>query len=154
MRRLTKLATVSVAAGAVSVGGLALASWGATGTGSGRASSLSAQSLTVSAATGAADLYPGFNDGDLYFTINNTNPYPVRFTSMSAGSVTSNDTSACPSSNVTIDPTATGFTLDVAANSTSGTLTIPNVVNMSAAAPDGCQGKFFTIVVTLSGAQN
>jgi len=41
----------------------------------------------VNAATGAADLYPGFTGGDVHFTLSNPNPYPVTFTTMTAGTV-------------------------------------------------------------------
>ncbi len=134
-------------------GTAAWAMWTASGSGSGRAQSLTAVTVTVTAVTGAADLYPGFVDGDLRFTLTNTNPYPITFTSMASGAVTSSNTVACPSSNVTVDASASGLSLTVAANSTSATLTILDVVNMIAGAPDGCQGKTFDIVLTLTGSQ-
>ena len=114
---------------------------------------VTAVTVTVTAVTGTADLSPGFVDGDVFFTLTNTNPYPVTFTSMASGAVTSSNTGACPSSNVTVDASATGLSLTVAANATSATLSIPDVVNMLAAAPDGCQGKTFDIVLTLTGSQ-
>ena len=143
------LATV----GLVTAGGLAWATWSANGTGSGRGQSLTAVTVTVTAVSGAADLYPGFSNGDVYFTLTNSNPYPVRFTAMSSGTVTSSDIPNCPSANVTVDATASGLTLDVAAGATSGTLSIVDVVNMAPAAPDGCQTKTFTITLTLTGTQ-
>lgn len=148
-----KLVTALAVGGVVTAGGLALALWTANGSGSGRGQSRSAVAVTVTAVSGTADLYPGFVDGDVYFTLTNTNPYPVRFTAMSSGTVTSSDTTACPSTNVTVDATASGLTLDVAANSTSATLSIADVVNMGASAPDGCQAKTFTITLTLTGTQ-
>jgi hypothetical protein len=153
--RMTKKKVIALFVGVavVAAGGFAFAMWSASGTGAGGASSLTAQSITVTASTGAADLYPGFDGGDVYFTLTNNNPYPVQFTSMSSGTVTSSDTDACPSSNVTVDASASGLDLVVAANSTSGTLSIADVVTMSAAAPDGCQGKSFSIVLTLTGTQ-
>jgi hypothetical protein len=109
--------------------------------------------LTVTAATGAADLYPGFTGGDVFFTITNPNPYPVTFTSMTAGTVTSSNPAACPSTNVSV-ANASGLSLAAAASSTSGTQSIANVVTMAAGAPDGCQGATFTINLTLSGSQS
>lgn len=154
MRSYKKKAAIALATIAlVTAGGLAWATWTSNGSGSGRGESLTAVTVTVTAVSGTADLYPGFSDGDVYFTLTNTNPYPVRFTAMSSGTVTSSDTTACPSANVTVDATASGLTLDVAANSTSATLSIADVVNMAAAAPDGCQGKTFTIALTLTGTQ-
>jgi hypothetical protein len=141
--------TTALVLGALIVS-VAFAAWTSTGTGSGRAKSLSAQNSTVTARTGAADLYPGFTDGDLYFTVDNPNPYAVTFTSATFGAVTSSDTTACPSANVTVDASASGLSLTVPAGSTGTDLQINDVVNMLAAAPNGCQDKTFDIVVTLN----
>jgi hypothetical protein len=146
-RRMAVTATLLLGALIVSV---AFATWTTTGSGSGRAKSLSNVDLTVTARTGAADLYPGFTDGDLYFTVANSNPYDVTFTSATFGAVTSSDTTACPSSNVTVDASASGLSLTVPAGSAGTDLQINDVVNMLAAAPDGCQDKTFDIVVTLA----
>ena len=154
MRLKAKITVGALVVAVVASGTVAWAMWSASGSGSGRSTALTAQSATVNAVSGTADLYPGFTNGDLFFTLTNPNPYPVRFTAMTAGPVTSSDPVNCPSSNVTVDASATGLALDVAANSTTGTLSIPDVVNMALAAPNGCQGKTFTIVVTLTGTQN
>jgi hypothetical protein len=152
MNRRSKFAAV-LAVGVVLVGGgIAGALWSAGGNGSGAAKAVTAQTLTVTAATGAADLYPGFTGGDAFFTITNANPYPVTFTAMTAGAVTSNNETGCPSSNVSV-ANATGLDLAVAANATSATLSIVDVVTMVAGAPDGCQGASFSIALTLSGSQ-
>ncbi len=153
MMRKWKIAAIVGAFVGVAGAGIGYALWSANGTGSGRAAAVSAQSVTVTAVTGAADLYPGFTQGDVFFTLTNPNPYPVTFTAMASGAVTSSDIPNCPSSNVTVATTATGLTLNVAANATSATLSIPNVVTMIGAAPDGCQGKTFDIALTLTGAQ-
>ncbi len=73
----------------------AAALWSANGSGSGTARSVTAQPITVNAATGAADLYPGFNGGDVHFTLSNPNPYPVTFDAMTPGAITSSNP-ACP----------------------------------------------------------
>lgn len=130
----------------------AMAQWTTSGTGTSEAKSLTAVVLTVTARTATADLYPGFVDGDVYFTVANTNPYPVSLTSASFNGVTSSDTTACPSANVTVDATKTGLTLAVPAGGTA-LLTIADVVNMLTTAPDGCQSKAFTIGLTLTGTQ-
>ena len=150
-----KLIVSGVLAAVLVASGVAYAAWTSSGVGSGRASSGSAVQLTVNAVTGAADLYPGFTEGDVYFTITNTNPYAVTFTSMTLGSAIVNevpgDATACPPTNVTATG-ATGLSLTVGANTTSALLSIPNVVSMALAAPDGCQAKGFNIPLTLSGA--
>jgi len=133
-------------------GGIAGALWSAGGSGPGQAKAVTAQTLTVAAATGAADLYPGFTGGDVFFTVTNANPYPVTFASMTAGAVTSSNAAGCPSSNVTV-ANASGLSLAVAASATSATLSIVDVVTMVAGAPDACQGVTFTIALTLTGSQ-
>ncbi len=89
-------------------GGIAGALWAASGSGSGEANAVTAQVVTVSAATGAADLYPGFTGGDVFFTVTNANPYSVMFSSMAVGTVTSSDPVGCPSSSVSV-ASATGL---------------------------------------------
>lgn len=141
-------------AGAVTLfvaGGIAFALWTSDGTGSGRATATVSVDATLNPVNGAPDLYPGFADGDVYFTVTNPNPYTITFTTMAATGVTSLDEAACPSANVTVDA-ATGLAL-VAPPGTSGTLSIADVVTMSADAPDGCQGASFDIGLTLTGEQ-
>ncbi|HEX4982709.1 MAG TPA: hypothetical protein VFV63_13475 [Ilumatobacteraceae bacterium] len=133
-------------------GGIAGALWAASGSGSGEANAVTAQVATVSAATGTADLYPGFSGGDVFFTVTNPNPYAVTFASMAVGTVTSSDPAGCPSSSVSV-ASATGLSLAVGANATSATQSIIDVVTMAAGAPDACQGASFTIALTLSGSQ-
>src|SRR5438874_2435832 len=78
IKRLVAGAGVALVVGA----GAAYALWSANATGTSGSKALSAQTITVTASSGAADLYPGFTQGDLFFTMANTNPYPVTFTSM------------------------------------------------------------------------
>ena len=153
MSRKRRVVSAVVVGVMLTGGGIAAALWSANGTGSGQARALSAQALTVTAAAGAADLYPGFTAGDVFFTITNPNPYPVTFTSMTAGAITSSNPGGCPSSNITVAG-ASGLSLAAAANSTSGTQSIVDVVTMAATAPDACQGATFTISLTLSGSQS
>jgi hypothetical protein len=133
------------------VGGVALAAWTATGTGSGYAQATSAEALTTSVATTVGDLYPN-GQGDLEITINNPNDYPVAVTSIASSgpAVTSPTDAACD--------LATGVSLTtqngswyVAANG-STTLDLDNAVSMSNASDNACQGKKFVIPVTLGGA--
>jgi hypothetical protein len=144
--------TTALFVGALSLG-VAFATWTATGAGTGEARAVQATASAITSRAGTPDLYPGFNDGDVHFTVTNPNPYAVRFTSAAFGTVTSSDPTACPSSNVTVDATATGLSIDVPANNTGTDASIADVVSMSANAPDGCQGQTFTIVISLSGTQ-
>ncbi len=147
-----KVAAAAIATTFVLVAGVAFATWTADGTGSGTARARTAQTITVNATTGTADLYPGFTQGDVHFILTNTNPYPVQFTSMTPGAITSSAPVACPASNLTVAP-ASSLGLDVGANATSGSLSIDGVVTLASAAPDGCQGVTFTVAVSLTGSQ-
>jgi hypothetical protein len=147
-----RLVVVGALLSIVLMGAVASALWSASGTGSGRAVALNAQSVVVSATPGTQDLYPGSTGGAVYFTLTNPNPYAVTFTTMTAGTVTSSDQANCPASNVSVG-NASGLSLPVAANTTSGTLSISNVTAMQLAAPNACQGITFTVSLTLSGSQ-
>ena len=131
--------------------GSAAALWTSTATGSGNAKALSTVNATVNASTGAADLYPG-SAGKVYFTLTNTNPYPITYTSMTPGTITSSNEGACPSTNLTAD-IETGLTLAVGANTTSAALSVTDAVYLAALAPDACQGVVFTVALTLTGSQ-
>jgi hypothetical protein len=146
--------TSALAIGSLIVG-VAFATWSSTGSGSAtaKASSGTASAVTTDAAGAVADLYPGFTGGDLYFKIDNPNPYPVRFTTMTPGTVTSGDPTNCASSKVTA-VSKTGLTIDVPANTTTPvSKSVADAVSMDATALDGCKGVTFTIAVTLSGSQ-
>ena len=141
--------------------GVVFALWSAQGTGSGRARATTAVTATVTPVNctpspACIDLYPGFTDGDLYFTITNANPYDITFTNMTAGAITvdAGHAAGCPSTSITVDSPVTGLSLVAPANSTTAQLSIADVVNMILAAPDGCQGASFDIALTLTGAQS
>lgn len=149
-RHLALLAIGAV--GGVAVYPTALASWGGTGGGAGQARAPSAQTVTVDAAVGGDDLYPGFTGGDVFFTVSNPNPFPLTFTSMTPGSLNSSDPIGCPASNVTAS-SKSGLGIAVGGGATTPTLAIADVVSMSAVAPDECQGIVFTVSFTLDGVQ-
>jgi hypothetical protein len=153
MSRKLKMLAVGIGVTVTAVVGVAYALWNATGTGPGRARSGEAVELTIIASDGTPDLFPGFTDGDVYFTIQNPNPFAVTFTAATAGAITSSDPTGCPASNITVDD-ATGLTLQVGASTTSPQLSIADIVTMSAAAPDGCQNVSFDIALTLTGTQD
>lgn len=147
------MAAAAIVVTALLTAGVAVALWSANGTGSGNARALTAQTVTVNATTGAADLYPGFTGGDVHFTLTNANPYDITFDAMTPGAITSSSPGTCPASNVSAT-SATGLALPVAANTTGGAQSIDGVVSMAAGAPDGCQGVTFTIALTLTGSQD
>ena len=133
-------------------GGVAYAQWSGSATGTGRARATTSVEATINPADGAPDLYPGFADGDVSFTVTNPNAFAITYTDMTAGTVTSTDETNCPAANVTVEP-ATELSL-ASPPGASGTLSIADVVTMSADAPDGCQGVSFNIALTLTGEQS
>jgi hypothetical protein len=141
--------------------GVVFGLWSAQGTGSGRAQATTAVTATVNPVNctpspACIDLYPGFTNGDLYFTITNSNPYAITFTGMAAGAITvdAGHAADCPASSITVDSPVTGLSLVAPASSTTAQLSIADVVNMISGAPDGCQGASFDIVLTLTGTQS
>jgi hypothetical protein len=152
--------TVVLASGTALVlaGGVAFAFWSSTGAGTGTGKSKSAVALTAAPIVGTADLYPGMTTGSVSFTLNNTNPYNVSITRLASASVVSDDTVNCPSSNISITAGAIpggGLVVSYAVNAgqTTATLTIPGLLTMASAAPDGCQNKTFTTTLSFTGTQ-
>jgi hypothetical protein len=147
-----KVLAVGLIGGVAAAGTGAYALWTAGGTGTGTAKALTAQAITVTASTGAADLYPGFTGGDLSFTLSNPNPYPVTLNAMSLGSVTSSNSGACAASNVSVAVQPVSIVL--AAGAVNSPQVISDVVTMSSSALDGCQGVSFNVGLTLTGSQS
>ena len=142
--------------------GVGYAYWSASASGTATGKSATAKTITVTAVTpGAGDLYPG-GTGAVAYTLTNDNSYATSFTRLTAASVVSDDTGACPNANIAITPAiaaalAAGYTVPAQAaagsGATSSTYTIPGLLTMAASAPDGCQGKTFTVTLTLTGSQ-
>lgn len=135
--------------------GIGWAAWTTQGTGSGSARAITPVTVTVTTDTGqTADLYPGAPAGALHFRVDNANPYPVTFTSMTPGTVTVDSAhSGCAAGNVTV-AARTGLSISVPANTPPASAiarSVASAVTMSPSAPDACQGAVFTIVVTLNG---
>jgi hypothetical protein len=151
---------VSVTAGlGVLASGAAYAYWSATGSGSAAVGSVTAQPLTVAASsTVVVDLYPGKTD-TVSFAVNNPNPYPVSLSGASVnGAATSNNEALCPgATNLTVatGPFSLSGTVPAASGSTPGTLTvsIAGLVTMKTTADNNCQGRTFTVPLTVSGTQ-
>lgn len=157
LRSTRRTVVVAALVGGMLAGSVALASWLATGTGTGAAKAVTADSLVVTNGTASADLYPGMADGDLYLTVQNTNDYPIAITAVeaAAGSVTSDAGVNCQGANtgVSLDAGSIAVTESVAANATVS-FTVADIVNMSNASDTSCQGATFTIPVTVSGASD
>ncbi len=133
------------------VGGVAYAAWSVSATGSSQASSGTPVTGTVTVATPVASLYPG-GATPVYFTVTNPNSFPVTYTAASFGTVSVDNATACPVSNVTV--TNQTVSISLAANTTSTVQSPAGAISMASAAPDGCQGRTFTVATTLSGASS
>lgn len=156
--RKSLVAGAAVVAAALIGGGVAYATWSTTGSGTGSALADTAQPVTVSAvalSSSTASLYPGGPAGNVYFTISNPNPYPIKITGIAWGTPTSSDPTACASSLISVDSGAptSGLNLQVAANTTSAAFEVNSVLDLSSSAADACQGNGFSVPVTLSGQQ-
>jgi hypothetical protein len=131
---------------------VAVAAWTQTGTGSGSAKAVTAVSSTIATSAATADLYPGKSGGSVYFTVDNPNPYPVNYTSLAVGTVTSSDPTNCPatSTNITVTTPVT-VSIAVPASASATAKTVAGVTNMPSTAVNGCQGVTFTVALTLTG---
>jgi hypothetical protein len=158
-RPARKTFVVAALVGGMLAGSVALAAWLASGTGTGSAKAVNAENLVVTDGTASADLYPGMANGDLFLTVQNTNDYPVRITSIqaAAGDVTSTAGASCEGATTGVSLDGGQITLpapqDVGANS-SISFTVADVVNMTNASDTSCQGATFSIPVTVTGASN
>jgi hypothetical protein len=148
-----------IAVGAiVATAGAALAVWTVSGSGSGSGAATVANNLTVTALTPsgpAASLYPGGPAGSVYFQVANPNPFAVTITGLAWGTPTSNNPTTCPNSNISLDPAApTSVSISIPANATASTAyQIPNVLDLSHGAPNGCEGVSFNVPVTVTATQ-
>jgi hypothetical protein len=128
--------------------GAAYAAWSSSGSGSGGAKAISAQSITVTAATpSTGDMYPGGPAGTIDFTLSNPNPYPVILNSVSYGSTGDSKISVAWNA-----PKFVSFQLPAHASNVAEH--INGVLEMSSSANDSYQGKSFNVAITLSGSQD
>jgi hypothetical protein len=158
-RAFSKRATiVSLFLGVLLAGSVAFAWWTASGTGNGYAQAATPAALTtvdVSAST-TADLYPG-GTGTLTIQIHNPNSYAVTVTDIAANGAATSGNAACDAANtVSLVAPLSGLSVAVPAGGNTGVLTYSNAVQMSygAAADNSCQGKKFTIPVSLTGVNS
>jgi hypothetical protein len=151
---LASVTTVTVLA----AGGLAVAAWLTSGSGSVTAKAGSSQALSTldASASTSATLYPGVT-GDVVVRVDNPNSFAVRVTTISLDG--SNADIAPDAGHAGCSPTGvsfidqTGLTLDVPAGGAT-TATLRGAASMSNASANACQGATFTIPITLSGASN
>ena len=156
-----KKAIIGVGATLVLVGagaGTAFAVWTVTGAGSGGGAATVASSLTITEVTptgAGASLYPGGPAGPVDFEVANPNPFAVTITTLTWGTPVSGNTSACASSNISLDANApTTASISIPADATAGTVySVPGVLDLAHSAPQGCQGVGFTIPLSVTATQ-
>ena len=147
-------AATALAAG---LGGGAAFAFFTGGPGTGQVPTGAPITITAVATTGTADLLPG-RPGAVYFTLHNENSVGTTFEQVAPGTtVVSNDTTRCPSGDVSIAQSLpytipTGVT--VISGGTSAVQSIPNLVVLVPDAPNTCQGVTFTVTLTLSGVSS
>lgn len=156
MRHLTRrgLTTgLTAALAVVALAGTSYAVWTSTGTGSGAAAARTFQAVTVTAGTApAGQLYPGLNangttlGGDLVVSASNPNPFPVTVTVSLNGTPT-----GCTTTGVTIG-SAASFQLPASSGTVQRTMT--NVLSMSTASSNDCQGQVITVPLTTSAVSS
>jgi hypothetical protein len=154
----TIIAGAVAGAAALAGGGIAIAAWSASGSGTGSALAYTAQSVTVNAvalSNSSASLFPGGPPGNVYFTVTNPNPYPIKITNITWGTPVSANPSACSSSLISVDTGAptSGFNMTIPASGTSSVTQVNAVLDLSASATDTCQGNSFNVPVTMTGVQ-
>jgi hypothetical protein len=154
-KKLTLSAILVVAGTAI---GVAIAAWTTGGSGSGQAQAGSAASMTISAGTPSASLYPTAS-ADVAATISNPNPYKVHVNSLALGAVSVDaGHSGCNTSSVSVTSPQTngGSGWDVPAKSggVNGSVGVDlaNAISMDNTANDSCQGAIFTVALTATGA--
>lgn len=151
MRLTRKVLAPSVVAVSLLCGGIAYAAWSSSGAGSGTAQATTSVDSAITAATSAADLFPGATMS-VTVTISNPNPYPVVVNSISAGSSAVVNVS-CVAGTVTSGARPTDATGLLQTNSTkpiaaggSGTYTL--TTHMTPSAVDACKFQTFTLALT------
>jgi hypothetical protein len=150
---------IATCATVILTSGIAYAFWSTSASGTGQAGVGSSKPILISTTgvTNPADLVPN-GTGSVAVKLDNTiqsttgNNFTVQVSKVNSVSIASDDTSNCPTANLTVNqtlPYTLPSPLSVGANTTT-TASIANLVKLSLNAPDTCQGKTFTITLGMS----
>lgn len=147
-----KVALAVVVVGAVTAG-IAIAGWTGPGQGEGYAKATRWQMLVTEDASArtVGDIYPG-GTGDLYFTWDNPNPFPVRITEIRAAGpfVVDPEHPECVNHGLNFNPQL-GLEYDIGLDSSAGIIITGGGLTMAPDSDDGCQGASFTLPVVARG---
>lgn len=149
-------ALVAVGATALIVAASAIAYWTTVGSGAAAGSAADAQSVTLTAGTPTAELYPG-GHADVAVAVSNPNPFPVHLGSLSLDTGQGTGGFDVDAGHQGCDPAVLGFTTQT--NSGAGwsvppkvgavagvlAVDLPNAVAMGASAANACQGASFAV---------
>ena len=129
--------------------GVAFAAWTSTGTGTGAATAGSATTLTVAQQGTVTGLYPTGTQA-VTIRVTNTNPYPIRVSSVSPGAVTVTGGTGCTAENAAVTfENLTGLNDYLAP---SAYMDYTPDVSMGDDSNNGCQGATFSSTYTATGA--
>ncbi len=155
-RRLAVAAAASVVVATVFVGGAAVATWSAPGSGVGAAASGSAGPITLAAATGSADLVPG-SSASVRTTATNSTAAEVRIGSLeldlaqgAGGFAVDASHASCPTSSFSYATQTNAGAGWVVAPGSSLPITLPTAITMTASAPNDCQGAVVTVYLRVA----
>jgi hypothetical protein len=138
------------------VGGIALAYWGGTGSGTGISETGDVVPVSLSVGTPPANLRPGATS-HVVLTATNTNASPVRIDSLSLDTTSGTGGFAVDAGHSGCDVNAlsfttqnnggNGWTIPARVGLVNGSLgiTLSNAVGMSTSAANACQGATFTV---------
>ena len=148
-----KLSILLLSVGAVSVAGVAFASWTSSGLGAGSAKATTSANSVIAAGTFAADLYPGALKS-VTVTVSNPNDYPIVVNQITDASSDAVGTCAAGSVTATGLGTATSSAA-LAQDGTAGTVIAAQgsgvyrlQTRMIGDASDGCKGQTFNLPLT------
>ena len=146
MNNKKRAAIIAVASLGLLGGGLALASWTASGSGTSTATAATAQPLQVTVGD-VGGLYPT-GTVNVPFTVKNTNPYQVTLDNVHLQSLTSSN----PACVQYVSGTDVALTDVLASGASSIQRQFP--LSMSNDAVDACQGATFTVTLKVTGASS
>ncbi len=145
MRRRALLIVGAVAALTVGLGGgAAFAYFTSHGSGTGSATTGTAQNVTITTNATPAGLLQPNGTGDLVITATNPNNYSVQITSLTVGTVTGCTTPAVS----LVTPSTSYLPFTIPANANAQRLVISGALTMGAGASSDCQNASLTVPLT------